>query len=91
MISDFFRSLFWGSHTTVADTGLLCAMAFSSWVMNLGRSANRHLFRHRSAEEVQGQAARITVPNLHIVSAMPFGMRSLSASILCALLFGGAS
>ena len=91
MIVDLFRSLFWGSQAAAAGTGLLCAMAFCIWIMNVGRSSIWRLFRRQSAEEVRGQAAQITATNLHIISAMLLGTNSLLAGILCALLFGGAS
>jgi hypothetical protein len=91
MIVEFFRNLFWGSQAAAAGTGLLCAMAFSLWIINLGRSSIWRLFRRQSAEEARGQAAQITATNLHIISAMLLGTNSLLAGILCALLFGGAS
>ena len=91
MIIETFRTLFWGSQAAAAGTGLLCAMAFSLWVINLGRTSIWRLFRHQSAEEARGQAAQITAINLHIISAMLLGTNSLLAGILCALLFGKAS
>ena len=91
MIIETFRTLFWGSQAAAAGTGLLCAMAFCIWIMNLGRSSIWRLFRRQSAEEVRGQAAQITATNLHIISAMLLGTNSLLAGILCALLFGGTS
>jgi hypothetical protein len=90
MIVEFFRNLFWDSQAAAAGTGLLCMMAFSLWIMNLGRSSIRRLFHRQSAEEARGQAAQITATNLHIISAMLLGTNSLLAGILCALLFGGA-
>jgi hypothetical protein len=91
MIIETFRTLFWGSQAAAAGTGLLCALAFSLWVINLGRTSIWRLFRRLPAEEARGQAAQITAINLHIISAMLLGTNSLLAGILCALLFGKAS
>jgi hypothetical protein len=91
MIIESFRTLLWGSQAAAAGTGLLCAMAFCLWIMNVGRSSIWRLFRHQSTEEVRGQAAQITAINLHIISAMLLGTNSLLAGILCALLFRGTS
>jgi hypothetical protein len=91
MIIETFRALFWGNQAAAAGTSLLCAPAFSIWIMNVGRSSIWRLFRRQSAEEVRGQAAQITAINLHIISAMLVGTNGLLAGILCALLFGGPS
>jgi hypothetical protein len=90
MVIDTFHTLFWSSQAAAAGTGLLCAMAFSLWVINVGRTSIWRLFGCQSAEEARGQAVQITAINLHIISAMLLGTNSLLAGILCALLFRSA-
>ena len=91
MVLDILHNAFWGSRAGAAGTGLLCAIAFCLWVMDLSRTSISRLFRRQSTEEARGQAAQITAANLQIIAALLLGTNGLLAGILCALLFGSTS